>query len=417
MTLAPWRSRIVGQGAEDPTQLLANPQNWRTHPAAQREALRGALDQVGWVQQVLVNRVTGHVVDGHARVEEAITRGEAEVPVLYVELDPAEEALVLASLDPIGAMADQDDDRLRQLLAEVTFDNEGLAASIAGLLPDDMKVGLTDPDDVPEIGDSSNVQLGDLFALGDHRLMCGDATNTEHVAQLLGGERPSLMVTDPPYGVEYDPKWRADVKPGANYALGKVSNDDRADWREAWMLSPASVAYVWHGGLHAHVVAESLISAGYELRAQIIWRKQAIVLSRGHYHWQHEPAWVAEKDGADQEGEPAWYAVRRGSTAGWGGSRRQSTVWDIASVHRTAGTSDDVITDHGTQKPVECMARPIRNHKGDVYEPFSGSGTTVIAAEQLGRRAYAMEIDPRYVAVAIERWEKFTGRTAERVNG
>jgi hypothetical protein len=118
-THSPWRSRITGSGDEDPTQLLANPRNWRTHPGAQRDALRGSLATVGWVQQIMVNRTTGHVVDGHARVEEAISRGEPTVPVLYVDLSPEEEALVLATLDPIGAMAQADTDRLDDLLAEL----------------------------------------------------------------------------------------------------------------------------------------------------------------------------------------------------------------------------------------------------------------------------------------------------------
>ena len=131
---AAWRNRIVGTGEEAPDQLLANPKNWRTHPVNQREALRGALDQVGWVQQVMVNRVTGHIVDGHARVEEALTRGEASVPVLYVELEPHEEDVVLATLDPIGALATRDDERLRMLLAEVEFDSEALRAMTDALV-------------------------------------------------------------------------------------------------------------------------------------------------------------------------------------------------------------------------------------------------------------------------------------------
>lgn len=180
-----------------------------------------------------------------------------------------------------------------------------------------------------------------------------------------------------------------------------MRNDDRADWREAWALSPSDVAYVWHGGLHAAVVEASLEAASFELRAQIVWVKQALVLSRGDYHWQHEPC---------------WYGVRRGATAQRVGDRKQTTVWEIpnANLH-SGGTKDDADTDHSTQKPVECMERPIRNHAGDVYDPFVGSGTTLIAAERQGRRCFAMEIEPRYAQVAIERWEAFTGRKAERV--
>ncbi len=222
------------------------------------------------------------------------------------------------------------------------------------------------------------------------------------MARVVGAARPTLTVTDPPYGVAYDASWRRKLGPAATYREGKVANDDRADWSAAMALLPGDVAYVWHGGLHAGVVAASLAGAGFEIRSQIIWAKPALVLSRGAYHWQHEPA---------------WFAVRTGATAHWIGDRKQSTVWDIATVHRTAGTSDDAITDHSTQKPVECMARPLRNHAGDVYDPFVGSGTTIIAAEQLGRRCFAIEIEPVYVQMSIERWQNFTGKTAERLDG
>ena len=399
-TPATWRNRIVGSGEERPDQLLANPGNWRIHPSVQQKALAGSLDVVGWVQQVMVNRRTNHVVDGHARVSLAISRNEPSVPVLYVDLEPDEEALVLASLDPISAMAGTDDVQLQALLAGIETDNEGLRAlldELAGAGPED---GLTDPDDIPEPPGDPYVKPGEMWQLGPHRLLCGDATNADDVARLLGGERPTLTVTDPPYGVEYDASWRRKLVPGATYREGKVANDNRADWSEAMALMPGDVAYVWHGGLHAGVVAGSLATAGFDIRAQIVWTKPSLVLSRGAYHWQHEPA---------------WFAVRKGATAHWIGDRKQSTVWDIPTVHRTAGTSDDAITDHSTQKPVECMARPLRNHEGDVYDPFVGSGTTLIAAEQLGRRCFAMEIDPIYVQMSIERWQNFTGRQAVRL--
>lgn len=180
--LGTWRNRILGSGEEAPDQLAANPRNWRTHPAAQRKAVRGSLDTVGWVQQVIINRRTGNVVDGHARIEEALSRNEPSVPVLYVDLSPEEEALVLATLDPIAAMAQADDERLRALLAEVTVDDAGLLALLGDLAGSEPKVGLTDPDDVPEPPEEPWVKSGDLFALGDHRLLCGDATSAADVA-------------------------------------------------------------------------------------------------------------------------------------------------------------------------------------------------------------------------------------------
>jgi DNA modification methylase len=151
------------------------------------------------------------------------------------------------------------------------------------------------------------------------------------------------------------------------------------------------------------VVADSLARAGFEVRSQIVWVKPKMVLGRGAYHWRHEPC---------------WYAVRAGAAADWAGGRSQTTVWEIDHLaFKSTATADDPWTEHATQKPVETMERPMRNHRGDVYEPFAGSGTTLIAAERQGRRCFAMEIEPRYVQVTIERWQAYTGRTAERLDG
>jgi len=404
MAATAWANRIVGHGEEAPEGLLANPANWRLHPKAQQDALAGVLSEVGWVQDIIVNRRTGHVVDGHLRVSLALREAARSVPVVYVDLDPAQEALILATLDPLAAMATTDEAKLAALLADITLPDEaeleGLAELLASLGPEEPTTGLTDPDDTPEPSEDPYVKAGEMWALGDHRILCGDATNAADVARVLGGERPEIAVLDIPYGVGYDPSWRRDLAPGGQYRLGRVANDDRADWRQAFALLPGDVAYVWHGGLHAAVVAEGLEAAGFEIRSQIIWAKPSLVLSRGAYHWQHEPA---------------WFAVRKGATAHWIGDRKQSTLWEIPSVHRTAGTSDDAITNHGTQKPIECAARPLRNHAGDVADFFVGSGTQIIAAEQLGRRCFAMEIDPVYVQMAIERWQNFTGRQAVRL--
>jgi DNA modification methylase len=200
------------------------------------------------------------------------------------------------------------------------------------------------------------------------------------------------MVTDPPYGVSYDPAWRNRAGLGSTKRIGVAENDDRSDWREAWALFPGEVAYVWHGALHAANVAQSLEANGFQIRSQIIWAKPSLIMGRGHYHWQHEPA---------------WYAVR--GNGHWAGDRKQATLWQIANRNQ------DAETEHSTQKPVECMKRPIENNSspGDaVYEPFSGSGTTVVAAEMTGRTCHAIELSPGYVDVAVLRWQAFTGGTA-----
>jgi DNA modification methylase len=375
--------------------LVANPANWRVHPSHQQAALAGSLDSVGWVQQVLVNRQTGFVVDGHARVALAIERDEPAVPVLYVDLTPDEERIVLATLDPIAALAGADDGKLADLLASVAVDDAGLQALLDSLAPAPAWVGRTDPDDAIPLPSDPYVASGDLFRLGRHRLLVGDATDAGDVARLLDGARPGLTISDAPYGIQLDPGRRAGAQ-----RLGRVPNDDRADWRAAWALSPSDVLYIWHAGLRSVEVGAGLEASGFAIRAQIIWAKPSLQISRGAYSWQHEPC---------------FYAVRKGATAAWIGDRKQSTLWAVPHVHRTQGTSDDVITGHGTQKPVEVMARPLRNHRGDVYDPFVGSGTTLIAAEQEGRACYAMDVDPAYAQVALERWQAFTGKAAEQL--
>jgi DNA modification methylase len=248
---------------------------------------------------------------------------------------------------------------------------------------------------------TENGQLWQIPAVnapgGAHRLLCGDSTRSEDVARLWAdlpkGAIPTLMVTDPPYGVEYDPEWRAERGVNKNQdKMGKVANDDQADWTLAWALFPGDVAYVWHASWFTSAVQASLESVDFEIRCEIIWAKDRFALSRGHYHWQHEPC---------------WYAVRKGKAGHWLGARDQSTVWNIDA-------REDGGRGHGTQKPVECMRRPLQNHEGNVYDPFLGSGTTICAAEQLGRLCHGVELEPKYVAVILERLSEM-GLTPELV--
>ena len=241
---------------------------------------------------------------------------------------------------------------------------------------------------------------GDMWICNDHRILCGDSTTVDVVAQLLGSAKPSLMVTDPPYGVGYDPDWREHADLGQQRQTGKVTNDDRVDWTAAYGLFPGDVAYVWHAGVHAVEVARGLESAGFIIRSQIVWKKQHFALSRGDYHWKHEPC---------------WYAVRQGKPSRWMGDRTQSTVWDVDNLNPFGDNKEDQPTGHSTQKPVELMRRPLLNNsqRGDsVYDPFLGSGTTLAAAEGTERICYGMEIEPRYVDMAVRRWQDLTGKKA-----
>jgi DNA modification methylase len=253
---------------------------------------------------------------------------------------------------------------------------------------------------VPDGGIETDIVLGDLFEIGEHRLLCGDSTCSDTVARLLDGKEPYLMVTDPPYGVVYDANWRNErtredgTKIGAS-ALGKVQNDDNADWTEAWALTPAKVAYVYHASFFSGTVQKSLQDCDFVIRSQIIWVKSNFTISRSDYHWKHEPC---------------WYAVKKGNKGNWASDRKQTTVWEIAKPQKNE-------TGHSTQKPIECMAKAIANHDGDVHDPFLGSGTTMVAAHQLKRKCYGMELDPKYCQVIVDRMRKLDPALVIKKNG
>jgi hypothetical protein len=281
----PWRSRIVGHADVAPADLVPNPRNWRTHPADQQRALTGALSEIGWVAEVLVNQTTGHVVDGHLRVELALARHETMVPVTYVGLSEAEEQLVLATLDPLAAMATAEKDALAALLAGLSPGDGALATLLAELAEQHglRRPILGDPDEIPPLPEEKDVYVepGSLWRLGDHRLLCGDATDADAVARLLAGAEPTLLATDPPYGVSLDPTWRDGVynelgpaeQPYMRRTDGHrnttLSGDTRVDWSAAFELVPSlTVGYVWHAGVHAATVAAGLERIGFEIAAR-----------------------------------------------------------------------------------------------------------------------------------------------------
>lgn len=417
--------------------LVPDAQNARRHPERNMAMILESLQHVGAARSIVIDE-SNVVRAGNGTLEAAKRMGLKKLHVVDADgetliavrrrgLTPAQK-LALAIYDNRSAeLAEWDPAVLQRLAGDLggldlsAFWNSdelrALLASVTGTS------GLTDPDDVPAVR-KTTIAAGDLFQLGRHRLLCGDSTSAECVSAVLQGAAPRLMVTDPPYGVKYDPSWRVEAGVSASKRMGKVTNDDRVDWTAAWQLFPGDVAYVWHAGLYGGDVAAQLVACRFDIRAQIIWRKPRFILSRGNYHWQHEDA---------------WYAVRRGRSARWARSRKESTVWNADFLHRCPNCSTvsadaglDVettvwdiehadhtgTTTHSTQKPVECMARPMRNHQVDeVYEPFNGSGSTLMAAELLGRTCYAIELEPSYVQQTIDRWEAFTGKKAKQVAG
>lgn len=385
--------------------LIPYARNARMHSDAQISQIAASIREWGWTNPVLVDE-DDNIIAGHGRVLAAHKLSIVDIPTMEAKgwTEAQKRAYILAD-NQLAANAGWDMDLLKVELQELDgfeFDIDLIGFDgdfLANILHDEPE-GLTDPDFVPEVPEQPVTQPGDVWVLGNHRIICGDATDAATVETLLGNVKPHLMVTDPPYGVAYDPKWRE----GRDLGIGKrskgtVDNDDTVDWTQAWVLFPGNVAYVWHAALRSTVSGQNLIDCGFNIRAQIIWVKQHFAMSRGDYHWQHEPC---------------WYAVKKNVKGQWKGDRKQSTVWEIANNNAFGGTGENK-SGHGTQKPVECMRRPMENNSSPgqaVYDPFVGSGTTIIAGEISGRHVYAIEINPAYVDVCVRRWEDFTGGQA-----
>lgn len=387
------------------SDLVPYARNSRTHSEEQIAQIAASIKEWGWTNPVLIDEDAG-IIAGHGRILAAQKLGIKEVPCMVATgwTKAQKQAYIIAD-NKLALNAGWDEELLSLELSEIgelDFDLGLIGFSDLELnsLLADRNEGNTDPDDVPELQPDPISDQGNIWLLDRHRICCGDSTSATDVAALLNGVEPHLMVTDPPYGVNYDANWRnqtdlANGKPYGGRAVGKVQNDDRADWTEAYALFPGDVAYVWHpAGALQNEFYQNLSECGFDVRMQIIWAKSRFPIGRGNYHVQHEPC---------------WYAVRKksGSTAHWQGSRKESTLWTID--HQKSETG------HSTQKPVECMRRPIVNNSSPgqvIYEPFSGSGTTLIAGEMEGRHVYAMELHPPYVDLAVRRWQEFSGKQA-----
>ena len=406
---ANWRTRIVGHGEEQPDQLLANPANWRIHPKAQQDALAGVLAEVGWVQSVIVNKRTGHLVDGHLRVTIALRDGAESIPVVYVDLTPEEESLVLATIDPLAAMAATDGVKLAELLSGVSFDNAGLEGILGDLAIEAAKaLGKLEVDetDVPDAPETPISKAGDAWVLGRHRLVVGDSTKRETWQKLMNGKHFDCLWTDPPYGVDIVGGPHAESK-SERLAKGglTIQNDQQFDvfellsktWANAQGFGKIGAAvYIAHpDGPKAEQFYRAFSEAGWRWAQTLVWVKDSLVLSFWDYHARHEPILYGYLPGGGRRGR---------SGNGWYGPNNATTVLEFDRPR--------VNKEHPTMKPIALVAACVENScppSGIVVDPFCGSGTTILAAEQTKRIGYGVELDPKYADVICTRFEKMTG--------
>jgi DNA modification methylase len=395
------RDRIKRFDRVRAADLLANPLNWRQHPEQQKAAMAGILNEVGMVDALLVRENgdgTYEIIDGHMR---AGMMPDEEIPVLVLDLTPEEATKVLLTFDPISGLAEANAANLNELLKDVEFSDAALQALVSGLYDDaclaDMEAAAADPaeiveDEVPEPPVEPITKPGDLWILGNHRLLCGDSTKAEDVARLMAGAKAEAVITDPPYGVSYVGK-TADALPVHND--GKDTLLPLLQHSLSLAAANCNEGGIWYvaapPGPQFYDFATVLRDLGI-WRQTIVWAKQSLVMGHSDYHYQHEAIFYGWKPGKSHQAPP---------------DRKQTTLWqyDRPTASR----------EHPTMKPVLLFAKMFENStsiKSLAYEPFCGSGTTLIAAEQLNRKCYGMEISPQYCDVIVKRWENLTGQKA-----
>ena len=436
-----WRSRIVEHAEVDPRELEPHPMNWRNHPPEQQRGLAGVLEEVGWVQDVVVNKRTGRLIDGHLRRDMAIKNGEATVPVVYVDLDEDEERKILATMDPLAALATQDHERRKELLAGIQSDNAGLSELLEQMkMQSGILAETQEEQDTPEPPDDPMTKPGNLWLLGDHRLLCADSSDPAAVDRLLGGAKIHLVNTDPPYNVKVEPRsFRSIAGGNSSFWSGKgprpkgmthhqgfdaarnpkilktkkklrpkdrtlvndfVSDEAFLEMLHAWfgniarVLEPGRVFYIWGGYSNMGNYPPVLKATGLYFSQAIVWVKGWPVLTRKDFLGNHE--WC-------------FYGWREGAAHQFFGPNNVTDVWDVKKLNPQSMV-------HLTEKPVELAVRAIQyssKPKENVLDLFGGSGSTLIGAEQTGRQCFTMELDPAYCDVIIERWQTATGEKAQ----
>lgn len=362
------------------------------------EKLKRSIEQFGYVEPVIWNQTTGRVVGGHQRLKVLIDMGMTEVDCVVVELSEEKEKALNVALNKISG--EWDNDKLALLIADLQGADFDVSltgfepAELESLFREDTKNGVSDDDfDVEaELQKPTISKSGDVWQLGNHRLICGDSTKAETYEMLMCGKKANLVVTDPPYNVNYEG------------SAGKIKNDSMDEDKfeqflldaylnmEQNMSDDASI-YVFHSDSHGFAFRKSFEAAGFYLSGCCIWKKQSLVLGRSPYQWQHEPVLFGWK----KKGKHQWYT-----------GRKESTIWEFDKPKKNG--------DHPTMKPIPLVAYPIMNSSMSnciVLDPFGGSGSTLIACEQTGRICHTIELDEKYCDVIVKRYIEQVGTSAK----
>jgi site-specific DNA-methyltransferase (adenine-specific) len=383
------------------TALIPYAKNSRTHDDAQIAQIAASIKEFGWTNPILVDGDKG-IIAGHGRLMAARKLGMTEVPVIELkDLTPTQKKAYIIADNRLALNAGWDDQLLTIELNELLADKFSLdllgfnADELNALLnPVEINEGLVDEDEVPEPPPEPITKLGDVWLLGNHRLMCGDSTQIDQIEKLCNGRPVDMWLTDPPYNVAYEGK----TKDALTIKNDSMSDDSfRQFLRDSYVaadvvMKQGAVFYIWHADSEGYNFRGAAHDTGWKVRQCLIWKKSTIVMGRQDYHWKHEPCLYGWKEGAGHL---------------WAADRKQSTILEFDKPSRNG--------EHPTMKPVALFEyQMLNNTKGGdiVLDSFGGSGTTMIAAEKNGRVGYLMEFDPKYCDVIVKRWENYTGKTA-----
>lgn len=396
--------------------LLPYANNARTHSAEQIKQVAASIKEFGFTNPILIDE-NNVIIAGHGRLEAAKSLGMETVPVRILDnlTDDQKKAYVIAD-NQLALNAGWDIELLKIELEELKLNDFDLALTgfdddfISGLLHKDTE-GLTDEDAVPEPPEDPVSVLGDLWILGNHRLLCGDSTSIDAVEKLMDGQKADMVFTDPPYNVEYEGNYIQSgeiLKKEDKVWSGGIKNDNLEDFSE-WLRSAFMTAdcvmnegcsiYVWHpSGKAAADFWTAWPFDAWHFQVDLIWNKLSLIIGRWDYKPQHEPCMYGWK----------------GKNRSWTGPNNLSTVWDYARQQGRSGEKRE----HPTQKPVFLADRAIKNHSvGIILDVFGGSGSTMIACETNNRISRTMELDPKYCDVIVKRWQDFTGQEAVHETG